>query len=359
MAPARLLLGKLALCLWLGGLATPVAATQLALVDRDVGHALLFQHRGNCFALLPSHVARSDRFSLALPLQNVVGAGTAFLRDTANDLAIAYVEGDVSAFCTDLWTGFDRDLRSVLENATSGQIVRLGSEGVQDRTEAQIVAVTPERVVVRTTDALADGQIYQGSSGSVLEIAGRVVGIAQSALSGREAQFFRMDEILRRAGPEMGAGLALRHPADAARAAMEAPGGFRVTGWSGAGQGTDAAVLEPGLLSGAFVTPWQGDPVVIEITLDPQQPVALNLVRLRSDPGAAPDQSPPKSILFEVDAGGPDRPFWRNVGLRDMPPSGAIEFRTGGIFARRLRITLKSVWFADRPQLRLDGIEVE
>ncbi len=340
--------------------AAPALATQLALVDRDVGHAMLFQHRGNCFAVLPSHVAVNDRFSLELPLQRVVGSGTAFLRDTANDIAIAYVEGGVTAYCHDQWDSFDRDLRSLLETRTRGEIVRLSPEGIQDRADAQIFAVTPEMVIVRTTDNLADGQIYQGNSGSVLEVDGRVVGIAQAAISGREARFFRMDEILRRVGPQLGGGLAARHPDDLPPPdGTDGAQGFRVTGWTGAAGGTGAASLEPGLLSQAFVSPWSDEPVQIEITLDPASPVPLAAINLRSDPGAAPDQSPPKTVLFEVDAGAPGRPFWRSLGQRDMPPNGVFAYQTGGIFARRVRVTIQSMWFADRQALRIDGLTVE
>lgn len=318
-----------------------------------MGHAVLFHHGGNCFAILPSHVARADRFSLELPLQQVIGAGTAFLRDDTTDLALAYVEGAITAYCSDPWTGFARDLGPVLERNARGQMVRLSPEGIQDRTDAQLFEVTPDLVVARTTDALAVGEIYQGSSGSVLEVAGQVAGIAQSAPNTREAVFLRMDEIVRRLGPQlMGGGAA--HPG------AVPGGGFRVTGWSGTAAPSGATSrLDPGLLAQPFVAALDGGPPQIEITLDNAGPVALQKVEIATDPAAAAGHSLPKTVLFEVDAGAPGAAFWRSAGQRDMPPSGALEFLTGGIYARRVKITVQSVWFPERGPLRIDRIAVE
>lgn len=330
-------------------------ATQLALVfDRETGHALLFRHKGNCFALLPSHVAANDRFALELPVQGAFGSGTVFLRDDDRDLALAYVEGEITRYCEDQWLGFDRDLRRLLETETSGEILRLSPEGILDRAAAKVFAVTPDMVVVKTTDDLADGRIHQSDSGSVLEINGRIVGIAQSAPNGREAAFFRIDEIIRLLGPDLDGGLALRHPS---ATETPAPGGFRVTGWSGSAGGSDPSVLERGMLDAAFVAPWTGDPIQIEITLDGEKSVEFQGFDLISAPSS--NQSPPKTIQFEVDASAPGQQHWRSLAYQDMPPSGALSYSTGGIFARRVRITIQSIWFADRPEMRIDSIALK
>ena len=323
------------------------AATQIALVDQDVGHALLFRHRANCYAILPSHVAERDTVSLQMPLQNLIGAGTVFLRDETSDLALAFVEGDIVQRCLDDWSGFQADLNNLLDNQKSGEILRLSPEGVQDRTAAVVYAVTPDIVAVRTSNALALGEIQKGSSGSVLEINGRVIGIAQRAPSGSEAVFFRMDEIARRLGSEL------------STPSQTSAGGFRVTGWSGKLDNSLPDEAGKGLLSRAFVARWDGQPQQIEITLHPTDPIELNRVILGSTVGERTAQTPPKTISFQVDAGSPDRPFWRSIGVKDMSPKGDLVVDVGGVFVRRLRITLNSIWFVDRPLVRLDRLEVE
>lgn len=328
----------------------PSHATQIALVDQDVGHALLFRHRGNCYALLPSHVAERDNFSLQMPLQNLIGAGTVFLRDEATDLALAFVEGDVIQRCLDEWSRFQGDLTDLLDKQKSGEILRLSPEGVQDRTAADVYVVTPDIVAARTSDALALGEIQKGSSGSVLEIGGRVIGIAQRAPSGSEAVFYRMDEIARRLGSE----LSLATLGSGAQ-----QGGFRVTGWSGKTDNSLPDEAGQGLLDRAFVAAWDGKPQQIDITLHPSEPVPLNRIILGSTVGGRETQSPPKTISLQVDAGSPESPFWRSIGIQDMSPKGELTLDTGGIFVRRVRLTMNSVWFADRPLVRLDRLEVE
>lgn len=343
----RLSLALAVLAFGIAALPRAGLATQIALVDRDVGHALLFQHRGNCYALLPSHVAVRDNFSLQMPLQNLIGAGTVFLRDPDSDLALAFVEGDVIQRCTDEWVSFQGDLTTLLDNQKSGEILRLSPEGIQDRTAAQVFVVTPEIVAVRTSDDLALGEVQQGSSGSVLEINGKVIGIAQRAPSKSEAIFFRMDEIARRLGSELSA------------ATKSPDSGFSVSGWSGKTATDVPDEAGQGLLQRAFVAQWDGSPQQIEITLHPTEPVALNRIVLGSTVGDRVTQSPPKTVSLQVDAGPPDAPFWRSVGIKDMSPKGELLFDTGGVFVRRVRLTLNSVWFADRPLVRLDRLEIE
>ncbi|WP_224825989.1 hypothetical protein [Cognatishimia sp. MH4019] len=347
---SRFLLSVAVSILLLLGMPRDAEATQIALVDRDVGHALLFKHRGNCYALLPSHVAERDSFSLQMPLQNLIGAGTVFLRDAQSDLALAFVEGDVIQRCLDDWSSFQTDLTTLLDNQKSGEIFRLSPEGIQDRTAGDVFVVTPDIVAVRTSDDLALGEIQKGSSGSVLEIAGTVIGIAQRAPSGSEAVFYRMDEIARRLGSDLSQAH-LNHDGQQS--------GFRVTGWSGKTASSEPDEAGQGLLERAFVTTWDGKPQQIEITLHPTEPIALNSIILGSQVGDRTSQTPPKTISIQVDAGPPDAPFWRSVGVRDMTPRGDLKIDIGGVFVRRVRLTMNSVWFADRPLVRLDRLDVE
>lgn len=332
-------------------------AAQIALVDQDFGHALLFNHNGNCFALMPSHVARGQRVTLEMPVQRLLGSGTIFLRHDANDLAIAEVSGDIVRSCTDPWNAIGRNLTPLLEKAPRGEIVRVGPEGYLDRTEAVIIEFDPDTVFVSTTDEWAPGAIQQGTSGAALEIGGVLVGIAQKSPDQRRARFFRVDRIAELAAPYMAA----PNPAASAIPGTRQDGtkGFRITAWDGTGSGADnAAALERGLLGEAYVAAFSGKPLSIEITLHGQKPVPVRELRITSGPKMPQTQSPPRTIALEADVGAPGAPYWRKLGVRDMPPSGVLSFSTGGAFARRLRLSILSVWVKGR-SVRIDGLAVE
>lgn len=341
----------LGLCL----LAGPAAAVDLALVDQDVGHAVLVSHRGNCFALLPSHVARGDRFTLEQPVRGLDGSATTFLRDPGRDLAVAAVAGDLTSGCTDAWGNLSSNLDDLLERRSRAEIVRLGPEGYQDRTDAVIIEHDPDRILVQTTDEMAPGAVMQGTSGAALVIDGVLVGIAQEALGTRRAWFFRIDRFKRLAAPYLASA-----PRPSVPQAGDGSLGFAVTAWSGTGSGADDATrLEPGLIGEPYVVAWTGKPLTIEVTLDPERPVPVSRLRIGSGPRMPDGQTPPRGIAIEADVGPPGAPYWRSLGARDMPPtSGVLDFATGGTVARRLRITIQSVW-APEEAVRIDGLVIE
>ncbi len=329
----------------------------LALVDEDYGHAVLFAHRGNCFALLPSHVARGDRFTLEQPVRGADGSATTFLRDAERDLAIATVAGDITSGCTDLWTDFPSDLDGLLEDPSRAQIVRLGPEGYQDRTDAVVIEHDPDRILVQTTDEMAPGDVQQGTSGAALEIDGIFVGIAQEAQGTRRAWFFRTDRIRRLSAPYL---ISAPRPSIPQDRREDGGLGFVVTAWSGTGSGADDATrLEPGLIGAPYVAEWTGKPLTIEVTLDPERPVPVLRLRLGSGPRMPDGQTPPRGIALEADVGPPGAPYWRSLGVRDMSPTvGRLDFTTGGTVARRIRITIQSVW-APEAAVRIDGLVIE
>ncbi len=336
-------------------------ASQLALVDEDVGHAFLFNYRGNCFALLPSHVARHNRFSLDSPPPRIQGSGEVFARDIRRDLAIAYVDGALARRCTGTWQQLPRNLTSKLESSSRGEITRVGPEGVVDRTSAIIIEYDRDEIFVKTTDDWARGDIQQGTSGSILSIDGVVAGIAQKSRNERQARFFRMDEIVRLLAPVLAGDSVKAHPTNKP-IPQKSDGslGFRISSWRGQGQSAETAAtnLERGILGQAYATEWKNQPVILEITLSDSQPKPLSLISLVTDMRFSQTHTPPKTVLVEVDSASPPNAHWRSLGSRDMTPTGKLDFPTGGIFARRIRLTVQSVWFSGRA-LRLDGLRLQ
>lgn len=335
----------------IGLISLPARAADVALVDREIGQAILFENRGLCYAVMPKHIsADKDRIALAVPAPAALGGGEIFWRAGEADLALAFVEGDVSARCTVRFNGLSRDLSGLLQRAEAGLIKSVHYDGAFfDRIGAALVDVDDTFVTVRITDGGVDADVLQGLSGAMLSVEGVIAGIAVDAASREEARFLRMDRIVEMIAPHIGAAA---HPADGKIEAAESGQGFRVTGASGAG----AAALEPSSLTAPWIADWTGAPVVFEITLSNDALVPLNKVVLRSE--SSDETTPARKIGLDVDRGLQGAAYWTPIATPDMSPNGLFEVTTGGTAARRIRISITDVWHPDRP-LRLDALEVE
>lgn len=334
-------------------LATPTFAADVALVDGDLGQAVLFENRGLCYAVLPDHVsARKDRISLAVPAPAAIGAGEIFWRADETDLALAFVEGDVSARCTVRFDDLQRDLSARLQTTETGMIKSVHYDGqFFDRIGAAIVDVDDMFVTVRVTDAGVDAEVMQGLSGAMLSVGGQIAGIAVDAGSTGDARFLRMDRIAEKIGAQLGGA---RHPTTRKITGEGGEKGFRVTGFGS--DATGILALEPSSLSAPWLTGWKGDPIVFEITLSNDSLVPISKITLGSE--LSDDTTPARRISLEVDRGMPGSAYWSQLASPDMSPTGLFEAYTGGTVARRLRIRIEDVWFPDR-QLRLDRLLVE
>lgn len=338
------------------------AIAQIALVDDDVGHALLFKHQGNCYAVLPEHVVPHDRFTLAGALSKHSGSGEVFVRDVEGDIALAVVEGQISNSCVGDFAELSRDISDILLERPRTIIERLGSSGnIHDHTDAIIIETTQHHIIVRTTNDFAQGDIQQGSSGSVLKANGRVLGFALRAPHADQAVFLRMDVISDWISAVF-SGNFVPVPAEASLDEPREDGskGFRISGWQASSQTSNSSIssLERGLLNDPYVVPWQREPISFEITLASDGPIPFKQLTMVSDTKSSAQHTAPKSIHIEVDIGKPGSEFWRSLGAPDMTATGKLAFSTGGIFARRVRVTIQSVWRADK-DLRIDGLLIE
>lgn len=324
-----------------------VHAADVALVDGDLGQAVLFTNRGLCFAVLPNHVSKDkSRISLAVPAPTAQGAGEIFWRSPETDLALAFVEGDVAGRCSVPFTELTNDLSTQLQSTETGLIKMVHFDGqFFDRIGASLIDVDDSFVTVRITDEGIDAEVMQGLSGSMLSVGGDISGIAIDALDVGEARFLRMDRISAIIGSEL---RSRPHPS------QQAIDGFRVTG--GTGGLSSVTSLEPSSLAEPWITPWVGKPIVFEITLSNDSLVEINRIVMTSliSDGA----TPARRIVLDVDRGLPGNAFWRRIASPDMSPTGVFEAFTGGTVARRLRIGIEDVWFPDR-SLRIDSLLVE
>lgn len=326
-------------------------AADVAMVDDELGQALLLNNRGLCYAVLPNHVsAERDRISLAVPTPALSGGAEIFWRDSDNDLAVAYVEGAISQRCQISFEQLPRDLSSLLQTAETGLIksVHFGGDFF-DRIGAVIVDVDDNFISVRISDNGVDAEVMQGLSGAMLSISGTVVGIAIDAGSVRDARFLRADRIKSLVAAQILSGD--QHPLNREIANT----GFRVSDFEG-GDKAGVIALEPGSQSAPWISSWSGTPIEFEITLSNDQMMPLN--KLSMFASLSEEYTAPRRIELQLDRGLPGNPYWTAIGSPDMSPTGVYQVFTGGTMVRRVRVRIVDVWFPER-KLRLDQLKVE
>lgn len=329
--------------------ALPAGAADVAMVDDELGQALLVSNRGLCYAVLPEHVSKTrDRIALAAPLPATSGSAEIFRRDPENDLALAYVEGAIGDRCSVEWTSLSRDLSTRLQTAETGLIksVHFGGEFF-DRIGVALIDVDDTFITIRVTDGGIDADVMQGLSGAMLSVGGEIAGIAIDAESTGEARFLRIDRIVTLLGADFSRAA---HPQTQAIS-----DGFRVTGFQG-GDRAGIVALEGGGMMAPWVADWTGEPIEFEITLSNDSLVPVNRIAMQTV--VSDEATPPKSIDIQIDRGLPGAPYWTPLASPDMSPTGVFDAPTGGTVGRRLKIRISDVWFPERA-LRIDNLVVE
>ena len=326
----------------------------VALVDDELGQALLMSNRGLCYAVLPNHVSKdTDRIALVAPSPVAVGAAEIFWRDPENDLAVAYVEGALSERCTLEYTDLTSDLANVLLGAETGLIKSVHFDGAFfDRIGAVLIDVDDQFVTVRTTDVGIDADVMQGLSGAMLSVDGKIAGIAIDAEDTGEARFLRLDRITQLIGPVFGGA---DHPSARTIAPAPVGKGFRVTGYAG-GDKAGVVGLEAETGTGPWISAWTGDPIEFEVTLSNDQVLALNSITMTTQVGEG--FTPARRIEIQIDRGLPNTPYWKDLFTPDMSPTGVFEVSTGSTWARRVKIRILDVWSPDQ-NLRIDTLVFE
>lgn len=328
----------------------PLAAVSapMALVGDEEGHAILVSHRGNCYAVMPDHVAARERMALVTALPQTTGLAHVFHRVPEMDIALAYVEGDLLSQCEQSWPDLARDLNPVFATSAAGGLSRIQFNGqFIDRAEATIVDIDETHFEIVTSDQWANSEIMSGVSGALFYVNGVPVGIALSAENTSRARFLRLDrvfavldKILNKSGAS--------HPASLQISGAELGLGYHITSQVRMRNGARIGLKE------SLAAKWDGEQIELVFTLSNNLPVPLTRITMQT---AATDQTVtfPQKIKLELDVGGPDRPFWRELFAADMSPSGLLEINTGQTVARRVRISIRSVWHPDRP-MRIDRV---
>ncbi|MEP2767111.1 MAG: hypothetical protein ABJP41_04440 [Paracoccaceae bacterium] len=324
--------------MWSG---TSHAAT-MVLVGEEVGHAVLVQHRGNCYAVMPDHVAFKDRLSLVSALPQVTGVATVFHRRSDLDLAIGFVEGDLAQACDLTWVDLSKDVSKLVGDTASGGLSRIQFGGkFIDRAAATIIDADDNHFVIATTQEWSNSEIMGGVSGALFYVRNIPVGIALTSEDTSRARFLRMDRVHQALSSVLEASGG-KHPVLAEIKGAQDGIGYRVTSQARVLNGVRRGLTE------ALDTTWDGADLEIEFTLSNSAPIPLRSILLES--AAANGLATfPQDITLQLDRGSVGQTAWREIFAPDMPPSGKLEVSTGQTYARRVRLTIHSVWHPDRP----------
>jgi hypothetical protein len=292
-----------------------------------------------------------------VPLPPAQGAAEIFWRDAEQDLALAYVEGELAGRCQVELQDLSRDLSSIVQTSEFGLIKSVHFDGeFFDRLSAAVVDADDTFVSIRLIESGVGGGIIQGLSGAMLSLEGQIVGIAIDAdqENTEVARFMRMDRIAGIISWELNSA---EHPQNRSIAQSGANGGkgFRITGFQG-GDNAEIVTLEAGGTAAAWTAPWTGKPIEFEITLSNDALVPINRIVMQTVLDGA--VSPPRRFNIEVDRGQPGAAYWSSLVVPDMSPTGVFNMATGGTLGRRLRVTILDVWDADK-NIRIDSLLVE
>lgn len=320
------------------------------------GYGWMFQYAGNCYAVLPRHVA-GDIFpkvtvSTAAP---VVSDQAVVLRPfwEGIDLAVALIDrGILDGRCTSRLT--DLQVTGEGRGAAVAVLTRVTPAGQEERIPLEVrdrTYLTFEGVVTRDGD-----RIGEGTSGAFAFVSGRPIGMAYETTGTDFARFMRAEEIflnLERFLADQGGAFAAP-PAPPAEAT--APSGAFVL--------QEASTNTPPVLpqygpenlagEGIYVVEPAGQ---VELTYRLPGGDAQALSRVRLTAPADGQFAVPKDIVVFLDAGeaGDRFRFWTQGQMR---PDGV--FDTGPLAARNarwVRIVVSSAWASG--QMALDDLIVE
>jgi hypothetical protein len=333
----------------------PVLAEPVS-VNRGTGLGYVFQHRGNCYLILPQHVhGRQTRLSLITAAPSAVGDAVVFRTFAPElDLSIAVVASGLDHRCGDSFAALSADIQPLLDTSTDVQLVRVDAGGAERRDAMIITAVDFETITARPLSADRAAEIYEGSSGGMLRAGDTILGMAIQSTGIEEATFLRIDEIVARLGRLLDARAAGTLP-DEPIAPNTPP---VATGQCATGaialrlvtcsvepispEVSCANLLTAGAEPVAFDPAGIAPRIVFDLAVD--KPVPISAVTLEA-PADDPQFAVPKQIAVEVSST-PDTPRWRKfAGAVDMSPLGNVRITNGAApYANRIAVTLLSSW---------------
>lgn len=345
----------LALFIVLYGLAGRPAWSEPVAVNQASGQGFMFNHRGNCYLILPQHVhGRARTVTLVTASPSLAGDAQVFRSfNPGYDLSIALVATGLQGRCRDGWKDLPDRTDAILDRAGDAVLTRISASGIEERLPMRITARDLDFLSAAPMNQAQQAEIFKGISGAMLRVEGQVVGMAVTSASEAEATFLRIDTIKTTLGRLL----------DSQPQAAAPPPATPATADGQCGRGTVpiaaiACSIEPVSSDFACSNILAGQParfpagtrdIALTVLLTPGKPVPISLVRLAARPPEG-EATPPRSIRIEVNSTPEGERGWRDFGRADMTPFGDLSLADPSrTQARRLRLWLQSGWDASLP----------
>lgn len=343
----------------LSALAAWPAAARVVGVGEGQGNAYLFHHRGNCYAILPTHV--HGRGPMQLSGRDPAGIGTAHVIDRSNsdiDLSLALVSGSLTQSCGGPWSDLPQRL-SIRPNEEA-TVVRVQQGSVE--TIRSHVAHVDFTQFSLAPDGDETRFFAAGTSGATVLQGGTPIGMVLTADSRDLAYALRMDEIqarLRRVIEDWfveGSCTEGDTCGEVPDLAAQSLSGFQLSAWQPHGVTADTGADAMVSGSGAYIAPIaRGEPVTLTFESAELREIRRVVMTSRAD---GQEAHAPKLVKVMIDAASGVVANWRAFKApTEMAPGQALDLRRGGTFARRIRIEVHSAWGGS--PVRIDSIAIE
>lgn len=361
MLAFRLLL--LVFLLPLAARAEPVA------LKEGLGQGLLLSHRGNCYALFPSHVHKDGPvFNLFTSSPQAAGIGTVYFRRSEADFALALVRGSASERCDMPFSKLPRDASGLLNGSRSAVLERVNPQGGLERLAMRIDRIgwagAAEgassglyHYVYASTDTAAGEtrEVYQGTSGAILYVDETPVAMVVTAPDATSVRALRIEEMIAPLKRWFASGSFGALSAATPEAAVPDGLPFSITEWSG--RLADTALPPTGLATrtGPFrVYPASsGVSVVVELAQEGAVGVRELVLTGPVDDAVA---TTPRKIVIEVDRSRGGAADFRQFTTAEMTPGAPLKVAMNTL-VRRVRIRILSAWSSELP-VELSAIRV-
>lgn len=312
----------------------------------ELGQGILVSRLGACYGITPAHVIDGGFFaSIVGGLPGAPKGDADVLMTFGYDLSLLRITGGVTNHCDE---SFSRTGNSdvVLSAASTGHLHTVRSDGSVSR---QQVSLSDSGMLYVHVHPVEGGEpLMKGMSGSLLQVAGKPVGMLMSVDSASGmGKVLRYDRLTETIAPFFD-GDTSSHPGTDSNATVTASAtnlGKEVTQWSAPAVGPQYRAKN--ILDGDPQTHWLAKatafPVDIEILLSAEKPVVLHGLEI-STAGMANRQQTPRDyeIMVSTKASGRGWTPKSSGTLFSKDETTAVELTP--VKARRVLLRLYSNW---------------
>jgi hypothetical protein len=331
------------------------AAAQSVAINRGAGQGLLFEFRGNCYAMMPAHVQEPGVSDVSLDAGTArKGEGRIIQIFLPFDLALAAVRPSFSENCMLALSDLPTDIEPIVARRADLRMVRV-SKGEVEAASVELEHLDYGSLTARLGDDAS--RLLQGNSGAIIFSGAVPIAMAVNAENDTLLDALRMDTIV----GYIGRYLEGRDEREDTAAAPEPSGGLAYSL-----AGCSAEPLRPenscaAAISGSgpaiFPSGTRGLVIDLDITSPAGAPQAVGEIEIRSAADEA-TETKPRKIIVTVSPSGKARDIALPFANHDMSADGAFgERKPRPVVGRTLRIVVVDAWRPDLP-VRIDSIAI-